>query len=465
MYQIDNSTAVTTIPAPSAAGSPGFFTDGNPATGTAATILPAEFMNMIMMENLNVLSAAGIAPLKGQFNQLALAISKIVSSGTSWDKITGKPTTLSGYNIAIASQAEAEAASENTKPMTALRVGQAITKNALAFAPVQQGGGPGQSTNKINIGWDNSTRLKVAIDGQDKGAIVFDSTVATETTVGVSRMATVAEAAAGTSTTVSMSPARVKQLVDDGKLSFTPVQQGGGPGQNSNKVNLGWDNSRFRVAVDGLDKGPIVLDSSVPTETTVGVTRVATNAEVDGFSSATLLMTPAKVQRAIANRPIGDNCTYVGFASGSATSPYLRHTTEGVIGIAPLESPSFTGSPRASTQGVAAIDTSLANTAFVYAALDFRTLGRGQAWADVASARALATVYTNTTSRPICVAVTITDVAGAGNANITVQGLAVQSVSHGSNNFGDMFMMVIVPSGHTYRADSSRPISRWIELR
>ncbi|NMX99359.1 hypothetical protein HBO43_22470 [Pseudomonas veronii] len=134
MYQIDNSTAATTIPAPTPAGSPGFFTDGNPATGVAATIMPAEFMNALMMENLNVLSAAGIAPAKGQYNQLALAISKIVSSGTSWDKITNKPTTLSGFGItdglstgSYASQAEAEAGASADKVMSPLRTSQAIT--------------------------------------------------------------------------------------------------------------------------------------------------------------------------------------------------------------------------------------------------------------------------------------------------------------------------------------------------
>ncbi|MFC6299595.1 hypothetical protein GNF76_23000 [Pseudomonas sp. CCM 7893] len=99
MYQIDNSTAATTIPPSAPAGTPGFFTDGNPATGVAATILPAEFMNTIMMETLNVLSAAGITPVKGQYNQLALAISKIVSSGVSWDKIANKPTTVDGFGI------------------------------------------------------------------------------------------------------------------------------------------------------------------------------------------------------------------------------------------------------------------------------------------------------------------------------------------------------------------------------
>jgi hypothetical protein len=77
MYQIDNSTAVAVIPASTAAGSVGFFTDGNPVSNIPATILPAEFMNMLMMEMLGVLSAAGIAPLKATFNQLTAAIRKL----------------------------------------------------------------------------------------------------------------------------------------------------------------------------------------------------------------------------------------------------------------------------------------------------------------------------------------------------------------------------------------------------
>ncbi|WP_110947406.1 hypothetical protein [Pseudomonas bohemica] len=80
MYQIDNSTAVAAIPASTAAGTAGYFTDGNPATGVPATIMPAEYQNMLMMEMLNVLAAAGINPSKSSFNQLALAI-RGLSSG------------------------------------------------------------------------------------------------------------------------------------------------------------------------------------------------------------------------------------------------------------------------------------------------------------------------------------------------------------------------------------------------
>lgn len=74
MYQIDNSSAAAVIPASTSAGTPGYFTDGNPATGIAPTILPAEFMNMVMLEILGVLSAAGVTPSKSNFTQLTTAI-------------------------------------------------------------------------------------------------------------------------------------------------------------------------------------------------------------------------------------------------------------------------------------------------------------------------------------------------------------------------------------------------------
>ncbi|VVO63614.1 hypothetical protein PS870_00923 [Pseudomonas fluorescens] len=83
MYQIDNSTAAATVPASTSEGTPGFFTDGNPATGVAATIMPAEFMNMVMMEIINVLTAAGITPSKSDFTQLLTAIKSVNRQGVT----------------------------------------------------------------------------------------------------------------------------------------------------------------------------------------------------------------------------------------------------------------------------------------------------------------------------------------------------------------------------------------------
>ncbi|MGF0237183.1 hypothetical protein ACQR3P_30520 [Rhodococcus sp. IEGM1300] len=97
MYQIDNSTAAATIPASTSAGAPGFFTDGNPATGVAATIMPAEFMNMLMMEIINVLGAAGITPSKSNFTQLITAI-RAVNRQVSILADTGVAGTYSAVN-------------------------------------------------------------------------------------------------------------------------------------------------------------------------------------------------------------------------------------------------------------------------------------------------------------------------------------------------------------------------------
>src|SRR5260364_227423 len=74
MYQFDGPFAVTAPPASTPQDSPGYFSDGNPATGQAATIVPAEFLNALMRECLNLLHAAGIAPDKAKFDQITAAI-------------------------------------------------------------------------------------------------------------------------------------------------------------------------------------------------------------------------------------------------------------------------------------------------------------------------------------------------------------------------------------------------------
>jgi len=81
MYQIDNSTAATTQPAATAAGTAGFFTDGNPATSTPATIVPAEWLNAVMLELKNVVTGAGLALSKPTYNQVLSAIQAFVQAG------------------------------------------------------------------------------------------------------------------------------------------------------------------------------------------------------------------------------------------------------------------------------------------------------------------------------------------------------------------------------------------------
>lgn len=83
MYQIDVSTASSTQPASSTLGGVGYFTDGNPATATPATIVPAEFLNSIMLELMNVVTGAGLTLSKSTFNQLYTAIESIAESAVT----------------------------------------------------------------------------------------------------------------------------------------------------------------------------------------------------------------------------------------------------------------------------------------------------------------------------------------------------------------------------------------------
>lgn len=58
----------------------GEFTDGNVAGGVPPTILPAEWFNTLQRELMSVLSAAAIDADSAQFNQVAAAISKLISN-------------------------------------------------------------------------------------------------------------------------------------------------------------------------------------------------------------------------------------------------------------------------------------------------------------------------------------------------------------------------------------------------
>jgi hypothetical protein len=80
MFQIDNASAATTKPASTPPGTAGYFTDGNPAVGEAATIVPAEWLNAVMMEVCNAITATGVALNKASFTQLTTAIKALAGN-------------------------------------------------------------------------------------------------------------------------------------------------------------------------------------------------------------------------------------------------------------------------------------------------------------------------------------------------------------------------------------------------
>lgn len=83
MHRIDTATAAAAMPAIGAPGPQpnGYWTIGNPGTGTPATAGDADWFNELTEEILSVLTSVGIAPVKGVLNQLLAAIRLLIGSG------------------------------------------------------------------------------------------------------------------------------------------------------------------------------------------------------------------------------------------------------------------------------------------------------------------------------------------------------------------------------------------------
>ncbi|QJD91814.1 hypothetical protein HH213_17990 [Duganella dendranthematis] len=80
MYQIDVPSASPMLPAGSAPGVAGYFTDGSVAGGIDPTVVPAEFLNAVMLELLGIVTAGGVAPTKGSNGQVLLAIQNLIEA-------------------------------------------------------------------------------------------------------------------------------------------------------------------------------------------------------------------------------------------------------------------------------------------------------------------------------------------------------------------------------------------------
>lgn len=82
MHKPDHDSAVAVRPATAAAGTPGWFQDGNPAEGIRGTVLEADFLNDLVANLLAVLTAGGVTPVKGEDNNLRDAILAMIAGGT-----------------------------------------------------------------------------------------------------------------------------------------------------------------------------------------------------------------------------------------------------------------------------------------------------------------------------------------------------------------------------------------------
>jgi hypothetical protein len=119
------------------------------------------------------------------------------------------PTTLGGYGIDIATQAEAEAQTDqdNAKPMSALRVFQAIAKRFIQATESVLGVAKVATQVQTNSGVDDSTIVTPKKFSAGITALVIQ---ATEAVRGIAKIATLAQVNAGSGDDVIVTPYKLR---------------------------------------------------------------------------------------------------------------------------------------------------------------------------------------------------------------------------------------------------------------
>lgn len=82
MFRVDTSTAAENLPAPGAAGTPGYFQSGDPQAGTPATIPGADWFNIVQEELAYLVTSAGLALDKTDRTQLRAAVAAMIAGAS-----------------------------------------------------------------------------------------------------------------------------------------------------------------------------------------------------------------------------------------------------------------------------------------------------------------------------------------------------------------------------------------------
>lgn len=139
MYQIDSSGSVPTMPAPAEAATPGWWSDGNPATGESATIIDCDWFNALQAELLNLLAAAGITPSKTADSQVLEAIQALAQGPYTVRGLHGKNNAATPNTQFDFSADLAVFRNPSTGGVNSISSISVITNNVLTAGPAANG--------------------------------------------------------------------------------------------------------------------------------------------------------------------------------------------------------------------------------------------------------------------------------------------------------------------------------------
>jgi len=107
MHRTDTPTSTPTIPTPEPAGTPGYFTNGDPLAPEAPTIPSADWFNAVQEEVASVVEASGLTLDKGDNTQLLQALGRLAGGSLNvilnpegfWRQFYGANPALAGSEI------------------------------------------------------------------------------------------------------------------------------------------------------------------------------------------------------------------------------------------------------------------------------------------------------------------------------------------------------------------------------
>lgn len=125
---------------------------------------------------------------------------------------------------------------------------------------------------------------------------------------------------------------------------------------------------------------------------------------------------------------------------------------------------SLQSSCTATTQTANDNSTKIATTAYADAAASAvggAAIGKSQTWQDVTASRSSGTPYTNSTGKPIQIAIAAS--SGAGGCSLMIDSVSIPIQIGSASYYAMNVASFIIPNGSTYSATGS--FSNWLELR
>ena len=378
------------------------------------------------------------------------------------------------FNVSLTNGGSAintTAAGSGTQTFAALAsTGNLVLDGTLAVA----NGGTGNNTFQLNnLFLGNGTSGLKPVPAGATGNVLTSQTVSTVSagsfaigteytisTIGTTDWTTVG-ASAGGSITGSIGGASVTGSIATTTLTVTAVGSGTlciGQTISGTGVTSGTTITAYGTGTGGTGTYTVSASQTVASTTITGSANVLT---VSAVASGTLA-----VGTYISGTGItaGSNITALGTGTGS-TGTYALSANQTVasrtITLQPSLGTFFTATAIGSGTGAATTNI------WASAAVQNNSIGVNQTWTDVKSSRALGTTYTNSTGKPIQVAISITNNTTAAGLTMSVSGVTVATgYTSSASNVSCMFF-IIVPNNATYILNSSPTvgIATWAELR